>query len=247
MITRSLLLSILISASAFAQPDVNQVDANGLKQGVWKKAYENNAVYKYVGQFKDDKPYGKFVYYYESGDVQAVINFSDDGSVGYSKMYHESGYMMARGKYVNQLKDSTWVYFDDRGIISYQESYKNGKLDGDYIVYYEPVDGQYLIAKHYKYREGLLHGEFKTYHPNMQIESEGVYDNGNLNGTVTHYYPNGKAMRIERWQYAVKHGYWIFYDETGKQVGYKLYWEGVQLKGPALEKKEAELKEQRNK
>src|SRR5688572_17555325 len=120
---RILILLIAACSSLISIGQVNQVDANGKKQGVWKKAYENNAVYRYVGQFKDDKPYGKFVYYYESGDVEAVINFSDDGSVGYSKMYHESGYMMARGKYVNQQKDSTWVYFDDRGIISYQENY----------------------------------------------------------------------------------------------------------------------------
>lgn len=243
MKTLILFITALLSTIGIAQ--VNQVDANGKKQGVWKKAYENNAVYRYVGQFKDDKPYGKFVYYYESGDVEAVILFSDDGSVGYSKMYHESGYMMARGKYVNQEKDSTWVYFDDRGIISYQENYKKGKLDGLKVIYYEPVDGQYLIARYYTYSNGVLHGEFKTYHPNTQLESEGQYENGNLHGTVKHYYPNGKTMRIERYQYAVKHGYWIFYDETGKQIGYKLYWEGVQLKGDALAKKEAELKEQR--
>jgi antitoxin component YwqK of YwqJK toxin-antitoxin module len=243
---RIIILLLVAFSSLVSLGQVNQTDANGKKQGTWKKAYESNAVYRYVGQFKDDKPYGKFVYYYESGDVEAVINFSDDGSVGYSKMYHESGYMMARGKYVNQQKDSTWVYFDDRGIISYQENYLKGKLDGLKTIYYEPVEGQYLVARYYNYDNGVLHGEFKTYHPNMKLESEGTYENGNLHGTVKHYYSNGNTMRIERYQYAVKHGYWIFYDEAGKQLGYKLYWEGVQLKGDALAKKEAELKEQRD-
>lgn len=243
---KTLLLVVTSFFTAYSFCQINQVDANGKKQGTWKKAYENNAVYRYVGQFKDDKPYGKFVYYYESGNVEAVIEFSDDGSIAYSKMYHESGYMMARGKYVNQQKDSTWVYFDDRGVISYQESYVSGKLDGLKIIYYEPVDGQYIIARYYTYKDGILHGEFKTYHPNLKIESEGSYENGNLHGTVKHYYPNGNTLRIERYQYAVKHGYWIFYDEKGVQVGYKLYWEGVQLKGDALAKKEAELKSQRD-
>lgn len=236
-------LFIVCSTIGFSQ--INQVDANGLKQGVWKKPYENNAVYKFVGQFKDDKPYGKFVYYYESGDVEAVINFSDDGSVGYSQMYHESGYMMARGKYLNQLKDSTWIYFDDRGIVSYMEDYKNGMLDGYKVIYYEPVDGQYPVAKYYTYREGILHGDFKSYHPNQQVESKGVYDNGKLHGTVEFFYPNGKYMAMERYQYGVKHGYWVYYDDSGTQHSYKLFWEGVELKGDALAKKEAELKEKK--
>lgn len=242
MKTSFALLLVVLSPLLWGQ-QVNQVDSQGRKQGTWKKAYDNSAVYKYVGQFKDDKPIGKFVYYYETGEVEAVVNFMDDGVSAYSQMYHESGYMMARGKYINQLKDSTWIYFDDRGIVSYQEDYKNGKLDGLKIIYYEPSDGKYLVARYYNYREGLLHGEFKTYHPNTQLASEGTYDNGNLNGDVKYYYPNGNLMRLERWKYAVKHGYWIFYGEDGKQVGYKLYWEGVQLKGDALAKKEAELKQ----
>ncbi|MBK6526554.1 MAG: toxin-antitoxin system YwqK family antitoxin [Crocinitomicaceae bacterium] len=236
---------LFLSVTFCGISQVNQTDANGMKQGVWKKAYDNSGVYKYTGQFKDDKPYGKFVYYYETGEVEAVINFSDDGSVGYSKMYHESGYLMARGKYTNQLKDSTWIYFDDRGIVSYQEEYKNGKLNGIKVVYYQPVNGQYLIAKYFNYRDDLMHGEFKTYHPSTALESEGSYDNGKLHGTIKYYYPNGKYLRIERYNYGVRHGYWIFYNDDGTQAGYKLFWEGKELKGEALAKKEAELKEKK--
>jgi len=245
MKTIILLLFSLIASSAFNQ--INVVDAQGRKQGEWRKAYDESTVYRFVGQFKDDKPTGKFVYYYASGNVEAVILFWPDGKTAYSKMYHESGYLMAKGKYINQLKDSTWVHFDDRGIVSYQQDYKNGKLDGYEIIYYEPVNGQYLVAQYISWREGLMHGEFKKYHPNMKLESEGQYDNGNLHGTIKYYHSNGKLMRIERYQYAVKHGYWIFYDEKGVQVGYKLYWEGIQLKGEALAAKEAELKAEREK
>jgi antitoxin component YwqK of YwqJK toxin-antitoxin module len=244
MKTTALILSVLITAAAFGQ-DYNKVDANGLKQGVWKKPYEGTQVFRYVGEFKDDKPVGKFVYYYETGDVEAVIQFLPDGKTAYSQMYHESGYMMAKGKYINQLKDSTWIHFDDRGIVSYQQDYKMGKKDGLEVVYYEPVNGQYLVAKYANWKDDVPHGEFKTYHPNTQLASEGQYETGNLHGVIKYYHSNGRLMRVERYQYAVRHGYWFFYDNEGKQVGYKLYWEGVQLKGEALAKKEAELKQAR--
>ena len=43
---------------------------------------------------------------------------------------------MAMGKYVNQKRDSTWWTFNDHKEVVSQENYKNGKLDGETIVYY---------------------------------------------------------------------------------------------------------------
>lgn len=233
----------LFLLAGFAQPEkYNQVDSQGRKQGPWRKAYEGIQVYRYVGQFKDDKPIGKFVYYHESGNVEAVIQFWGDGKTSYTQMYHESGYMMCRGKYLNQERDSTWVYYDDRGIVSYQEDYKKGLLDGQKVIYYEPVNGQYRVMEYSYWKAGVQHGEYKKYHPNTNVSEEGTYVDGNKEGTVKCYHPNGRLMRLERYRYAVKHGFWVFNDEKGQMIGYQLYWEGVLLKGDAKKKKEEELK-----
>jgi hypothetical protein len=54
--------------------------------------------------------------------------------------------------------------------------------------------------------------------------------------------------RVERYKYAVKHGWWIFYNEKGVQIGKELFWEGIKLKpGPERDKKAEELKAARNK
>ncbi len=236
-----LLLALIIGSTGFCQ-DINKKDAQGRKQGVWKKPHEGVQQYKYVGQFKDDKPVGKFVYFRTSGTVEAILQFQDNGSVAYSQMYHESGYMMARGKYVNQKKDSTWVYYDDRGIVSYQEDYKNGLLDGQKVIYYEPKDGEYKVKEYSYWKEGVQHGEYKKYHPNKNVAEEGVYTDGNFDGTIKLYHPNGRIKSLQPYQFAVKHGFWIFYNEKGVREGYVLYWEGKKLKGQAKLDKEAELK-----
>ena len=234
------LLILTVSVFTFSQ---NKVDAQGRKQGVWKKPYKGNAFFQYVGQFKDDKPYGEFTYYYESGRVESKMVFLNGGKVAYNTMYHESsGYIMAKGKYVNQQKDSLWVYYDNKGQLKSQENYKNGKLDGQRVVYYEPINGQYRVAKFEYYTNGVRDGQFKEYYPNTKLKAEGTYKDGNLNGTVKYYHGNGKLERIERYKYAVKHGWWIFFDENGRQVGTVLYWEGRKLKGEEKEKKAAELK-----
>ena len=65
---KSILTFLLIVAYSvsFAQ---NKKDSQGRKQGEWKKAYKDVQVYQYIGQFKNDKPYGEFTYFYKSGNV----------------------------------------------------------------------------------------------------------------------------------------------------------------------------------
>ncbi|MEX1000521.1 MAG: toxin-antitoxin system YwqK family antitoxin [Crocinitomicaceae bacterium] len=230
-------LSLLFTISSIAQNDINKTDSQGRKQGVWKKAYPNAKVFRYVGQFKDDKPYGEFIYYYETGEVEATLTFSENGKVSRSKMYHRSGYLMAKGKYVNQQKDSVWIHYDDRGVISYMETYENGKLNGQKVYFYEPQDGKLHVARYEYYRDGLRHGEFKEYHQNTKVKIEGKFRDGNLDGKIVHYYPNGRVKKILYYKHAVEHGVSSFYSDDGKLVGTKTHWEGKLLKGEAAEAK----------
>jgi len=232
-----------ISFTSIAQ--INKKDAQGRKQGVWKKPYKSSSAFEYIGQFKDDKPVGKFVYFYQSGKTKAKMNFGENG-VTTALMYHESGYLMAKGKYIDQKKDSTWVQYDDRGVISYQEDYKNGELHGQRVIFYEPIAGQYKVMEYSYWKNGVQHGEFKKFHPNTKVAQEGKYVDGNKDGEIKHYHPNGKVALVERYKFAVKHGYQIVFDETGKQIGFKLYWEGRELKGPEREAKIAELKQKKS-
>jgi len=240
------LLLILIGSISFAQ---NKTDNHGRKQGAWKKAYKGIQVYKYVGQFKNDKPQGEFIYYYKSGNVQSKVTFLQDGAIAYNKMYHESsGRLMAQGKYVNQQKDSLWLYYDNVGNLKSQETFVKGKLNGQSVTYYEPKAGQYVVAKFEYYKNGIKDGQFKAYFPNTKLKSEGIYKDGNKNGIVKNYHSNGKIKSVERYKFAVKHGWWVFYGKDGRSIGKELFWEGKKLKdGPEKEKRAAELKPKRKK
>ena len=85
---------------------VNQVDSQGRKQGKWEKVHPGTRVFIYRGEFKDDKPVGKFVYYYKSSKTKAVINHNalkKGRSVAY--FYHEStGKAISIGIYNNLKK-----------------------------------------------------------------------------------------------------------------------------------------------
>ena len=240
---KSILTFLLIAACSlsFAQ---NKKDSQGRKQGVWKKPYQDVQVYQYVGQFKDDKPVGEFIYYYKSGNVQSKITFLKGGTSAYNKMYHESsGRLMAQGKYVNQLKDSLWLYYDNVGNLKSQEKFVKGKLEGQSVTYYEPKNGRYVVAKYEYYKNGVRDGQFKEYHQYTKLKVEGTYKDGNKNGMVKNFYPNGKIRSVERYKFAVKHGWWVFYGKDGREVGKELFWEGKKLKdGPEKNKRIEQLK-----
>ena len=68
-----LLFLMLVPSLGFTQT-VNEVDANGLKQGVWEKTFDNGNL-RYKGRFMNDNPHGIFMYYYDSGELQAEKEF----------------------------------------------------------------------------------------------------------------------------------------------------------------------------
>ena len=128
---------MLFSLAMMAQvPDgiyPNTTDAAGKKQGAWKKLDENGLPL-YVGQFKDDKPYGMFTYFDGEGKKMTEMNFYKDGAIAYAKMYHVNGKLQAEGKYVGQKKDSVWNFYNTEGVFLSTETFLNGKKEGKSIV-----------------------------------------------------------------------------------------------------------------
>ena len=116
-LTRIILIAttILFSTTSLLAQKVNRKDAQGNKQGSWVTFYEGTKNVKYQGEFKNDIPVGKFIFFYENGKVKAKNTYQNNGKDSYVSMYHENGKLMSMGKYVNEKKDSVWVFLDDHG------------------------------------------------------------------------------------------------------------------------------------
>ena len=138
-----ILLLILIPFSSFSQR-INEVDATGKKQGVWEKNYEGGEL-RYKGQFKNDIPNGLFYYYYPSGELQAEKEFFHNGTVAATHIFYKNRRLKASGLYVNNLKDSTWNYFNSDSVLVMSEQYVKGKLNGLTKTYY--YEGQLYELK----------------------------------------------------------------------------------------------------
>lgn len=239
-------LLVLVGFGFGLEAQVNQTDANGKKQGEWVKFYENSEIIRYKGQFKDDKPVGKFVYYYPSKTVRTIIVHDEGSNRSEAFYYHENEKLIAHGIYRNQEKDSVWTHFLPTGHYSYEETYVNGVLNGERITYYGPevTDTKTkLVLRKANYKDGRLQGEFIEYFPDGVVKTKGRYSSGVYDGEIVKNHPNGKPMIIERWKRRKKHGWWTTYDEAGKELGRKYYRNGEHLEDEALTKHLQNLKE----
>ena len=202
-------------------------DASGKKQGYWKQKDEKTNKLVYEGEFKDDKPIGKFKYYYPSDSVRAIIDFKKNGKTAYAKLFHPTGKRMGEGKYTYEAlnamnRDSIWLFYDDAGTLISKDKYINGKKDGVCYVYLP--DGK--VAEEKTYKLDVLNGPFKQYFDGKLLKGQGTYVNGLLEGKTSYYFPNGIEVASGYYLHDKKKGPWIYKDESGKIKEKELYIDG---------------------
>ncbi|RFC53850.1 toxin-antitoxin system YwqK family antitoxin [Brumimicrobium aurantiacum] len=233
----NIVLSLMFLTSSFTIlfSQINQVDSQGRKQGKWVKTYADSDDIRYEGEFKDDKPVGKFVYYYPDNSIRSIIKHDPNSDRSEAYFYHPSKELIAHGIYRGKEKDSVWSHFLTTGHYSYTETYKNGVLHGERITYYgqEAVEDPEvkLVLRKANYENGKPHGEYVEYFADGLIKGKGQYVHGKLNGVIIKNHANGNIMIKERWKNNVKHGWWVSYDESGKEDGRILYRNGTLMEG----------------
>lgn len=224
-----LLLVCLVSLGAFAQIDtanINKMDAQGRKQGPWKKYEKGKLVYE--GQFKDNVPYGTFTYYHTNGKLKSTTDFIQGVHKVKTVIYHENGHKASEGVFVDQVKDGVWNYYSSNDILITVENYAMGKRTGTWKVF-SSESGNLLEEKNYL--NGKLNGVHKTYYTDGEVSLEVTYLDGKLNGHATAYYPKThKISSTGDYLKGVRNGAWDFYDVAGKIRSTEEYQEAKLLK-----------------
>jgi len=176
------LLNFFVSHS---QDDVNQMDADGNRHGVWKKYYNNDRI-RYAGTFDHGKEVGVFKFYSAvNSDYPIMVKeFDASGDLAKVSFYTPEGILESKGLMRGKQREGKWLYYhpDGKSVMS-EENYLNGKLDGDYKTFYpsgEPTEITY-------YKNGLLHGNYKKYSIKGFLYQDFNYANGKLNGMAIYY------------------------------------------------------------
>lgn len=217
------LLLIFTGLLSFAQGEkLNQTDKKGMKQGKWRKNHEETGTIRYTGQFKDNMPVGSFHYYDQNGSLQTKMVHGDSGRAFCTMFYPDSG-VMARGIYINQVKDSTWTFYNEDGVKISEEHYVLGKPYGNWRVYYH--NGQVMEERYFE--DGLENGPYKQYFHSGLVKQEATYVDGAFEGNAAFYHENGMLRMEGKYYHDAKEGKWKTYDEKGDLVDERIYRKGV--------------------
>jgi len=188
----------------------NYTDINGLKQGNWKKTYENGKI-QYEAYFVDGKPVGELKRYNNKGDLIATMFYKEGSDLARAILYHKSGKIAAKGNYIGKNKDSIWNYLDDNGICYLIESYNNGKKHGAFKTF----TSEKILIEEMNWRNDIKHGEWKKYYVDGKLMFEGTYVNGVLSGPSKTYYKSGVLQKDGSYKNDLMNGPWLYYNENG--------------------------------
>jgi len=192
--------------------DINQMDTNGKRHGVWKKYFPNTKQLRYEGAFEHGKEVGTFKFYCEECGAKpaAVQEFSANNPLSKMKYYTVKGKLVSEGQMFNKQRQGEWITYHKKGnTIMTKEIYENGKLNGKKYIYYP----NNVVAEEATYINGVLNGPSKFYSYDNKLLKELVYKNDLIEGPAVYYDSNGEKMMEGNYVNDRKKGVWKMYKD----------------------------------
>lgn len=215
---------LLILCSIFVsngQEKVNQLDAKGKKDGLWRGVFEKSQRPRYVGTFRNGVEVDTFKYFDDTKaqSLLAIRVFSNKGKVAQTTFYDQKGFKVSEGKTVNRLNEGIWNYYHKGSTALMKvENYKNGKLEGLQKTFFS--DGK--IAEEIHYKNGKREGAYKVYLQNGTIVEEAFFKNNQYDGPAIFRDATGKIVSKGNFVQDIRKGIWEFY-ENGNLVKKEKY------------------------
>ncbi|MFI1771411.1 toxin-antitoxin system YwqK family antitoxin [Thalassobellus citreus] len=204
---------LLLFTTIITAQSINQFDAEGKRDGIWKKTFDNTKVLRYEGVFIHGKEVGLFKFYKNINGkavLAATRQFNESNTIADAKFYTSKGKLISEGQMDGKIYIGTWKYYQKKSdTLLILEHYDNfGKLDGERLVYYK--NGQ--IAEKQFYKSGKLEGESFLYSEENKVLKSFVYVNGELHGISKYYSPDGGLLVEGNYKRGKKDGVWKYYE-----------------------------------
>jgi len=199
------------SVVALLGQQINQKDANGLRQGLWKKQYPDSQQLRYQGSFVDGKEVGTFSFYCETcGDQPFCVKEFSPNIPTQVRYYSKKGNLLSKGAMIGKKRSGLWLIFHENSEkVMTKELYVSGKLHGEITSYY--LSGEIIETTNYV--NGLKQGKSFYYAPNGVKLKELLYKNDLLDGPATYYSHRGKITMQGDYKNGAYHGVWNYYKD----------------------------------
>jgi antitoxin component YwqK of YwqJK toxin-antitoxin module len=141
----------------------------------------------------------------------AEVTPYDDGS-GLVKVtsYATDGTILEQGDYLNNFREGVYTEFHVNGYVKTTCGYVRGKKQGQWV----SMDDKGQLLERGTYHLDVLNGPYVIYN-RSRIKETRNYVNGELNGQVEKFYPNGTIMERSNYTDGQLDGVARWYDQQG--------------------------------
>jgi antitoxin component YwqK of YwqJK toxin-antitoxin module len=219
-----LYLMFFFTATFFAQ-EVNKLDSQGKKDGVWKGIYAESKRPRYEGTFNHGKEAGLFKFFDDTkaGTIIATREFNSKDDSCYTIFYNQRKSKVSEGMQIGKIYEGEWKYYHENSTaIMTTENYKNGLLNGIRKVYF--LTG--TLAEEANYTNGIKDGVYKSYAENGVLLENSIYKNGQYDGQAV--FKNASNIEVGKGKF-----------KNGKKVGVWTYNNGGTITTENMDKKKA--------
>lgn len=210
------LLLCFVTSLVFSQEKVNQLNANGERNGLWKGYYEDTKVLRYEGNFKNGKEVGVFTYYANAPKkiISATRKFDEKGNA-YTTFFNEKGQKVSEGNVLDKKRQGVWKYYHKNATtVMCTENYESDKLEGSRKVFF--TDGK--LAEEVQYKNGLKDGISKIYSKAGTLKEEALYVEGLMQGSYKVFADNGVVIIDGQYKKDKKNGLWKYYNSSKELI-----------------------------
>ena len=194
---KNLSLKIFLAIAALASPVWSQtIDDFVERDGKYylkftDESFSGKVEGKVQGTLKDGVWHGKYIEYWDNGQLLRKGNYKDGKQEGLWKFHYDNGRLSLKGHYEHGKSEGVWERFDSySGHIIEITNFKNGKKDGLEM----------------------------SFHDNGQLKKTGNYKNGKEEGLWEQYRDNGLlSSKADFKDGKVFNGLWEIYDEIDQE------------------------------
>ena len=137
--------------------------------------------------------------HFPNGTTRTETVYKNGVKNGTFREYNSKGEIIDGGVFYNGV-------LKEKGILD-----KEGRRQGEWIIYYESLD---IKARGF-YKDDLKEGAWVFYYETGEVEQEGNYKSGEYDDAWIWTFKNGDKKRFEQYINGVEHGDFIEYDSLG--------------------------------
>jgi len=212
----------------------------GTETGKWSWYHENGKLYN-DGFFVNGERDSVWIYFSQEGVRTSIIKYKNGERHGVTQLFNPEGILVLEKLYdegdllayrapgedgefddwENFTGNETITSFFPNGTKAYEESFKNGLLEGPNRMYFQ--NGK--LSYEFYYKKGDNDGTFVTYYANGKIKEKGSYKWDELDGADEYYNLDGSLSQTEQYRLGVKYGKVKLH--TGAKIKEIDFWAGI--------------------